>query len=273
MTQRQSQVKVLSMKKFAEICRTTPRTLRFYDQKGLLKPIQIDEWTGYRYYAPEQARDFLKIRFAQAFDLKLESIKIAKDNKITDGLISEQIENLKKDLEEKKKKLDFLERMSSLLLSDQSFEKVFKKESLGPFTLFSLRLNGNYNEISKYRELVQKEAKKLKIVTTNEDVVLYLDSKYKPKNTPLEVSVICKNEASNVNLPDGFSIRKFPKTEVYSYNYQGPENYLILLYQRLFDTLIRNKVKLSGEVFDIYLNNLEVKISEFDNKIKLCFPI
>lgn len=273
MTQRQSQVRVLSMKKFAEICRTTPRTLRFYDQKGLLKPAEIDEFTGYRYYTQEQARDFLKIRFAQAFDLQLKSIKIAKENKFTTDLISEQIENLKKDMEEKKKKLDFLEKMNSLLFQNQSLKNVFKKETIEPLNLFSFKVNGDYSEIIKYRESVRNEAKKLKIDIRDEDLVVYLDSKYHPKNTPLEISVICRKDLSNSKLPEGFSFRKFPKTQVYSYDYQGPENYLILLYQRLFDLLIENKIKLPDQTFELYIEDSDAKLSQFDKKIKLCFPI
>ena len=33
--------KRLAIKEFAQICRTTPRTLRFYEQKGLFKPFKI----------------------------------------------------------------------------------------------------------------------------------------------------------------------------------------------------------------------------------------
>jgi DNA-binding transcriptional MerR regulator len=34
---------------FAKIGQVTPRALRLYDQMGLLKPINVDESTGYRY--------------------------------------------------------------------------------------------------------------------------------------------------------------------------------------------------------------------------------
>ena len=35
---------------FSQICRVTPKTLRHYDEIGLLRPARIDRFTGYRYY-------------------------------------------------------------------------------------------------------------------------------------------------------------------------------------------------------------------------------
>lgn len=52
----------------------SPRTLRFYEQKGLFKPIKIDSNSKYRFYDPKQARDFLKIKLLQNFHLSLKQI-------------------------------------------------------------------------------------------------------------------------------------------------------------------------------------------------------
>ena len=35
---------------FSKLCRVTVKTLRHYEELGLLVPAEIDEWTGYRYY-------------------------------------------------------------------------------------------------------------------------------------------------------------------------------------------------------------------------------
>ena len=39
---------------FSQICRVTPKTLRHYDEIGLLRPARIDRFTGYRYYTTGQ---------------------------------------------------------------------------------------------------------------------------------------------------------------------------------------------------------------------------
>ena len=39
---------------FSKLSQVSMRTLRYYDEIGLLKPVHVDEDTGYRYYLVEQ---------------------------------------------------------------------------------------------------------------------------------------------------------------------------------------------------------------------------
>ena len=46
---------------FSKLARVTVRTLRHYEDIGLLKPDIVDMWTGYRYYSPGQLQKLLFI--------------------------------------------------------------------------------------------------------------------------------------------------------------------------------------------------------------------
>lgn len=35
---------------FSKLCQVTVKTLRHYEEIGLMIPVEVDEWTGYRYY-------------------------------------------------------------------------------------------------------------------------------------------------------------------------------------------------------------------------------
>ena len=52
----------------------TVKTLRHYEQKGLLLPSEVDEWTGYRYYTIEQVQRLSEIRQMQKLGFSLEEI-------------------------------------------------------------------------------------------------------------------------------------------------------------------------------------------------------
>ena len=39
---------------FSKLSRVSVKTLRFYDEMGLLKPVEVDRFSGYRHYTPEQ---------------------------------------------------------------------------------------------------------------------------------------------------------------------------------------------------------------------------
>ena len=54
---------------------TTVKTLRHYEQKGLLLPDEVDEWTGYRYYSIDQMQRLQSIRDLQRLGFSLEEIK------------------------------------------------------------------------------------------------------------------------------------------------------------------------------------------------------
>ena len=53
----------------------TVKTLRHYEQKGLLLPDEVDEWTGYRYYSIEQMQKLQSIRDLQSLGFSLDEIK------------------------------------------------------------------------------------------------------------------------------------------------------------------------------------------------------
>jgi DNA-binding transcriptional MerR regulator len=39
---------------FAHLSQVSVVTLRYYDEMDLLKPVKVDDFTGYRYYSAEQ---------------------------------------------------------------------------------------------------------------------------------------------------------------------------------------------------------------------------
>jgi DNA-binding transcriptional MerR regulator len=66
---------MLKIHEFADLCQTTTKTLRFYDQKGLLQADYVSPITGYRYYKTETARVFLQIEMLKRAGLSLVQIK------------------------------------------------------------------------------------------------------------------------------------------------------------------------------------------------------
>ena len=53
---------MMTIKEFAQLCKCSTQTLRYYDKVDLLKPSSVDKWSGYRYYEKSQAVNFVKIK-------------------------------------------------------------------------------------------------------------------------------------------------------------------------------------------------------------------
>lgn len=66
---------MMTIKQFAMLCQCNAQTLRYYDRIDLLKPVQVDSWTGYRYYTESQAIDFVRIRNLQRADVSIDEIR------------------------------------------------------------------------------------------------------------------------------------------------------------------------------------------------------
>ncbi len=45
---------MFSIGMFSKINKVTTKTLRYYEDRGLLIPAYVDEFSGYRYYTSEQ---------------------------------------------------------------------------------------------------------------------------------------------------------------------------------------------------------------------------
>jgi DNA-binding transcriptional MerR regulator len=65
---------LLSIGRFARLTGLTVKALRHYDAEGVLSPIHVDDWTGYRYYAVGQASDAIAIRRLRELELPLDEI-------------------------------------------------------------------------------------------------------------------------------------------------------------------------------------------------------
>ena len=68
---------------FSRLSFISVKTLRFYDEMSLLKPVKVDRFTGYRYYTADQSPQLNRILMLKDLGLSLEEIA-----KMLSGLIN-----------------------------------------------------------------------------------------------------------------------------------------------------------------------------------------
>ena len=102
----------LKIGEFSKMMQVTVKTLRHYEQRGLLAPYEVDEWTGYRYYSVAQMQRLNTIRGLQRQGFTLEEIK----ELLEDGAQMPSIDQLTRKIEETEQQLQLLmERRRQLL--------------------------------------------------------------------------------------------------------------------------------------------------------------
>src|SRR3954463_15314348 len=81
---------MIKIGEFSKLVQVPVATLRYYDQVGLLKPIEVDRFTGYRYYSASQLPRLHRILALKGLGFSLEQIGEALD----DGLTPEQMRGM-----------------------------------------------------------------------------------------------------------------------------------------------------------------------------------
>jgi DNA-binding transcriptional MerR regulator len=75
---------------FARLSQVSVVTLRYYDEMDLLKPVKVDTFTGYRFYAADQLPRLNRILALKDLGFSLEQIKLM----LADGLALEQLRSM-----------------------------------------------------------------------------------------------------------------------------------------------------------------------------------
>ncbi|MEE0060538.1 MAG: MerR family transcriptional regulator [Acutalibacteraceae bacterium] len=86
----------MQVKEFAELSGVSIRTLHYYDEIGLLKPAQVDKYTGYRFYDENSFLRMQQILFYRELDFPLKSISkiLSSENYDKEKVLNEQKELL-----------------------------------------------------------------------------------------------------------------------------------------------------------------------------------
>ena len=112
------------------------KTLRYYDELGLLKPVEVDRFTGYRYYSADQLPRLNRILALKDLGLSLEQIA----RLLNDELTVEQMRGMLrlKQIEAQERVRDEQERLARVEVRLRqieeegkmpTYEVVFKKSS------------------------------------------------------------------------------------------------------------------------------------------------
>ncbi len=176
---------------FSKMNRVTPKALRHYDAIGLLKPVSIDDVSGYRYYSSSQIPRLNKIVALKQMGFSLNEIQE----------IIDVPENINRLLDEKEDQLsEQIDSYASMLLQIKSFRKLIKGvtlmeyspviKSLPKVTVASMRFKAEsydtfFNQIPKMGEEMKKQ--NVQLAKPEYCFNIYHDGEYKETDIDVEV--------------------------------------------------------------------------------------
>lgn len=181
---------------FSKLTQVSIRMLRYYDETGLLKPVHIDKFTGYRIYSVEQIPILHKIIFLRDTGFNVSEITVALcdwDKSITDHLKKKQqeIQSSIKLEQEKLAKIDIA--MDDISDNKISIHCNVSLKSIPTYRVLSLRriIPNYFCEGMLWQELFDyAKAHHVDMTSTGSDFAIYHDMDYKDSDVDVEVCVV-----------------------------------------------------------------------------------
>lgn len=141
----------MHINEFAKLIGVSVRTLHYYDEIGLLKPANVDEQNGYRFYDENSLLRMQEILFYRELDFSLKSIKT---------IISSPDYDKQKALTEQKKllilKKERLERLISAIDSAEKGETIMNAFDNTEFEKYKSEVKEKWGKTEAYDEYTQK---------------------------------------------------------------------------------------------------------------------
>jgi DNA-binding transcriptional MerR regulator len=145
---------------FAELAGISTKTLRFYDQIGVLRPASVDARTGYRHYLPEQLEDLASILALKNLGVSLAQVReliTKKGSGRTDrrGILIELRRTLQQSIETATQSLNSINAaLDDLNGREPTIAVIVKRQPAAPIASLRAELS-DYVEVARFeRELL-----------------------------------------------------------------------------------------------------------------------
>ena len=239
---------------FSKLSQISVKTLRYYDEIGLLRPSEVDRFTGYRYYTASQLSRLNRILLLKDLGLSLDQIGRLLESDLPPaqlrGMLKLRQAEIERSIEEEEARLA---RVAALLthieqenVNMSKYDVVIKK--VAPVRIASIRdVVANYGaqgelwgELGAY--LAQHNVKAVAPCLT----IDHNDS-YKERDVDLEVCEVIDAALSPAALPvtDRVQVRELPAIEMMACTvHHGPFNQLNQGYQALMQWAEANELSL-----------------------------
>ncbi len=242
---------------FSRLSRVTVKTLRYYDEIGLLKPVRVDEFTGYRYYSAEQLPRLYRIVILKGLGLTLDEITDLIDNDLP-------VDNIVRLLHVKQAEIrERLGEDERRLAQVEEWLDEIKKEGVMPDTSVILKKIDSQT-IASVRDVISSYAAvgelwdeicsyliKQRAQFAGPPVAIYYDPEYRERDVDVEAAVPI---IGTIAATDRIKTRTLPaEGRVACLIHRGPYEKMSESYRALMAWAEKNGYQIAGPNREVYL--------------------
>lgn len=255
---------MLRIGEFSRLSTTPVSALRYYDEIGLLKPVEVDRFTGYRYYSAQQLSRLNRINALKGLGLSLaEVVRLAVDNEqdaCLRTLLEQKAEEIRRGIADEQGRLNRLTAWLEHLrtrgeMETTSYEVIIKR--VMPLQAMCLRrvMPNYHSEGDLWSELCAYLGKQPGVRYAGPPLTLCHDGEYKERDVDIELAVPVESAVADCG---DIRLRTIPGHEqVAAVIHKGPFDTVNDAYQFLLGWMERNGYRMDGPDRTVYLNTPE----------------
>ncbi len=267
-----------SIGEFSKIGKVSTKTLRYYDEIGLLRPAYVDRENHYRYYEIDQVYDILFIGELKSYDLRLEQIKAIlanRDRELLEHFLRERIQELDNQMQESiwlkqciEKKMHQIQLGGSIM--DKKCELVVIAEEFTPVLVMSKRALVDVSQISSVIGSVFEEIFKEGLRPNGPVMTFYFDEEFQKEHTDMEVCIPVEESDQAKNKEH---VKLLQPGKCATCTYTGPYSKLGEAYAAVLEWIKENNYVIASAPFECYMNSPQEMKNPEEFVTKVCFPI
>ena len=245
---------------FSKMNRVTVKTLRYYDQIGLLCPCRVDEATGYRYYSGSQIQLLHKILALKQIGFSLhEIVKTMARDVSTDEMIKhleiKQLE-ISQNIESERKKLRQIQSYLKILKQEEAHMdyNVILKELPSVIVASMRRIIPNYDAFNEiYPELcAYMREQNVRCTVPGYCFTIFHDGEYKESDIDVEICEAVVAPGRDTKKIKFIRTRGYPTAACLIH--RGPYSTIGLAYSTVMKWIEENGYEIAGHPRESYID-------------------
>lgn len=269
---------------FSRLSGTPAKTLRYYDEIGLLKPAQIDRFTGYRYYTADQLSRLHRILAFKDLGLSLDQIARLLDENLSKeqivGMLRLREAELQQAVEDQQAKLSHIQaRLNQIEQEGKMPQYDVTIKQVKPQTILSARevvsdLGAMKPFFAKWYGVMYEFAT-LNNLKPGMAMAIYHDTGgFREEDIDSEAAVPLEVAPNRTALPQGVSMRELADSEtVASVIHHGSYDTILNAYAAVNEWIQGNGYQVVGAVREIYLRGPETGEDSREYVTELNYPV
>lgn len=260
---------------FSKLAKTTIKTLRFYDDIGLFKPVFVDD-NGYRYYGIEQLNVLQKIVVLRSLEMPIDEIKKILNGYDSKLIFENRLSELEEELSRNQRNISlvkkFMERIQKgdFMNSYKAIEKVLP----ACIVYYSKGIIEDYSKLTEFVLNVGSEVREnnptLKCANPEYCFVCYGSKEYKEKDVEVEYFEAVQNFGKE---SDNVKFKKIEAQKAICVEHKGAYCKLNEAYAFAVNWVKQNAYEICGDIRERYVDGCWNKKNEDEYLTEIQIPI